>query len=174
MKKLILLLFVLSLFSGTSCNNDDDNSSQNPINQLPPETQTGANTFGFLVNGEPINVTNTSQQTAIYQGGILQIGGGIDNSETDISVSIILENPLSINTNYSLTNFPVHTAKFRKRMGIINCNYNYEDTYEGNITLTNIDTVNFIVSGTFEFSTLTDNCEDVSITNGRFDLQYIP
>ena len=69
------ILFILLLALLNSCCSDDDNS-QTPIDQLPPETQTGANTFGFLVNGEAINVTNTSQQTAIYQGGILQLGGG--------------------------------------------------------------------------------------------------
>jgi hypothetical protein len=170
MKKTFLLLFLICIFG---CDNNDDKTTK-PIDQLPPETQIGANTFGFLVNGKPINVTNTSQQTAIYQGGILQIGGGIDNSEMDISVSIILEAPLETNVNYSLSDFPVHTAKFRKRVGSINCNYNYEDTYVGNIILTNIDTINYIVSGTFEFSTVTENCENINITNGRFDLQYIP
>ncbi|TYC08776.1 hypothetical protein ES677_14145 [Bizionia gelidisalsuginis] len=59
MKKLLLLLTVTLTLS--CCNNDDDTTPTNPIDQLPPTTQTGANTFGFLVNGEPINVTNTSQ-----------------------------------------------------------------------------------------------------------------
>ncbi|SEA49048.1 DUF6252 family protein [Bizionia paragorgiae] len=172
MKNLLLAFAMLLIVS--NCNKNDDDQPTNPIDQLPPATQTGANTFGFLANGEPINVTNTSQQVAIYQGGILQIGGGIDNTERDISVSIIMEDPININTSYDLTNFPVHAAKFRKRQGTINCNYAYEDTYQGSMTLTNIDTTNFIVSGTFEFSTVTDDCENINITNGRFDLQYIP
>lgn len=171
MRTIILLLSTLFIF--VSCDKDND-KPQNPIDQLPSATQTGANTFGCLINGEPFVVSNTSQQTAIYQGGILQIGGGIDSADKDISVSIILENPLNINTNYLLANFPIHSAKFRKREGAINCNYNYEDTYQGKIILTNIDTVNYIVSGTFEFSTFNENCQDIKITDGRFDLQYIP
>lgn len=172
MKKLILL-FTIS-FTLSCCNNDDDNNSQNPIDQLPPETQTGANTFGFLVNGEPINVTNTTQQTAIYQGGILQFGGGIDNSEIDIGVVIILENPIAVNIDYDLTNHPTYSARFSLREGELNCYYSFEETYEGSVTFTKIDTENFIISGRFEFSTITDNCENINITNGRFDLQYIP
>lgn len=57
MKKLILLLtIILTLFS---CNKDD-NKSQNPIDQLPPATQTGANTAGCLVNGEAFLPKGTS------------------------------------------------------------------------------------------------------------------
>lgn len=71
--KILKLMLTITLL--VSCGSDDDDNSQNPVDQLPPETQTGENTFGFLVNDEPINVTNTSQQTAIYQGGLLQLGG---------------------------------------------------------------------------------------------------
>ena len=53
MKKILLSLFVLSLLSTTSCNNDDDNNPTDPIGQLPPATQTGENTFGALLDGEP-------------------------------------------------------------------------------------------------------------------------
>jgi hypothetical protein len=56
----------------------------------------------------------------------------------------------------------------------LGCQYEFEDTYQGAIIFTKIDTVNFIISGTFEFSTVTENCENINITNGRFDLKYIP
>nr|WP_315252868.1 hypothetical protein [uncultured Flavobacterium sp.] len=48
MKKLLLLLVTLSL----SCCSKDDNKPTNPIDQLPPATQTGANTAGCLVDGK--------------------------------------------------------------------------------------------------------------------------
>tara|TARA_R110001583_G_scaffold185065_1_gene344966 strand:- start:405 stop:767 length:363 start_codon:yes stop_codon:yes gene_type:complete len=44
MKHLLLLFTALIILNG--CSNDDDNAS------LPPETQTGANTVGCLVNGK--------------------------------------------------------------------------------------------------------------------------
>lgn len=40
------------------------NKPVNPIDQLPPETQTGANTFGCLVDGE------------IFKPGGAQLSGG--------------------------------------------------------------------------------------------------
>ena len=49
MKKLLLLLTItLSL----SCCNNDDDQPVNPMDQLPPETQTGEQTFGCMINGE--------------------------------------------------------------------------------------------------------------------------
>ncbi|PCI33745.1 MAG: hypothetical protein COB60_07120 [Flavobacteriaceae bacterium] len=49
MKNLMLLIvFTISL---SCCKNDDDTPS-NPIDQLPPATQTGENTFGCLLDGE--------------------------------------------------------------------------------------------------------------------------
>jgi hypothetical protein len=35
-----------------------------------------------------------------------------------------------------------------------------------------IDRTNYILSGTFEFSAVTENCDTVKITDGRFDVHY--
>ncbi|HRZ31585.1 MAG TPA: DUF6252 family protein [Flavobacterium sp.] len=169
MKRVLLLL--LTTFTLSCCNNDDDNP-QNPLDQLPPATQTGANTFGCLINGKPFVVSNTSNQTAIYQGGVLQIGGGIDNSIMDKRISINISAPINLNTPYDLTLFPNNLAIFVNNGE--GCYYDYDHTTSGTLTITKFDQTNFIISGTFEFSTITDNCEAVTITNGRFDLQYIP
>ena len=48
MKKLI---YILSFITLTACSNDD-NTTKNPTFSLPPETQTGANTFGVTINGK--------------------------------------------------------------------------------------------------------------------------
>jgi len=57
-----------------SCKKND------PVSALPPETQTGANTFGCLVNGQPWTPQGndgTSNYTVSYDtfpnGGILEI-----------------------------------------------------------------------------------------------------
>ena len=63
MKKLILLL--LTTFTLSCCNKDDD-KPQNPVDQLPPATQTGAGTFGCLVNGVPF-VDNSGFFNCFYQ-----------------------------------------------------------------------------------------------------------
>ncbi len=169
MKRVLLLL--LTTFTLSCCNNDDDNP-QNPLDQLPPATQTGANTFGCLINGKPFVVSNTSNQTAIYQGGVLQIGGGIDNSIMDKRISINISAPINLNTPYDLTLFPNNLAIFVNNGE--GCYYDYDHTTSGTLTITKFDQTNFIISGTFNFSTQTNECENINITNGRFDLQYIP
>ena len=169
MKRILLLLF--TTFTLSCCNNEDD-KPQNPIDQLPPATQTGANTFGCLINGEPFVVSNTSNQTAIYQGGVLQIGGGIDNSIMDKRISINISAPINLNTPYDLTLFPNNLAIFVNNGE--GCYYDYDHTTSGTLTITKFDQTNFIISGTFNFSTQTNECENINITNGRFDLQYIP
>jgi hypothetical protein len=45
---IIFIAFVL-MASGCKKNNNSNNS---PIDQLPPATQIGANTFGCLINGQ--------------------------------------------------------------------------------------------------------------------------
>ncbi|MBC3756896.1 hypothetical protein H7U19_00675 [Hyunsoonleella sp. SJ7] len=156
---LLLSLFVLS----TACCNKDDDNSTDPIDQLPPATQTGENTFGYLVNGTPISITNTREQVAIYQQGQLQFGGG--------GVNINIVDPLEINTQYELIGRARYQVDPNPQLG---CSYQFEDTLAGVLVFSKIDRVNYIISGTFEFSTVTDNCETINITNGRFDMKYIP
>ncbi|WP_439129017.1 hypothetical protein [Polaribacter sp.] len=170
-KKITSLLFLLitTLFLN-SCDlfNDDDTP------ELPPITQNGANTFGFKVNGEIVIVTNTSNLTAIYHGGILQLGGGERNDNKEIRIQIILKNNLEEGKNYPFTNSSFYQAEFIDFENLNNCDYNYEDTYEGSITFSKIDKINYIISGTFNLSTKKPDCEDIKITEGRFDLKYIP
>ena len=59
MKNLFLITSFVLLIS--SCKKS---KPSNPIDQLPPETQTGANTFGCLVNGE------------VFKPGGAQLSGG--------------------------------------------------------------------------------------------------
>tara|TARA_R110001592_G_scaffold236238_1_gene494495 strand:- start:3313 stop:3846 length:534 start_codon:yes stop_codon:yes gene_type:complete len=165
----ILIISLALLFQNCELFGDD-----NDIPQFPEATQTGKGTFGFKLNGEIINVTNTSDQVAIYQSGILQLAAGVTNKTYKNEIQIILEDPLQINKKYSLDNFPKYVSKYIDYNNIINCDYEYSDTYEGTIIFSKIDKENYIISGTFEFSTKKDGCEDIKITQGVFDLKYIP
>lgn len=156
-----LIVFSLMLMAVTNCKNDDDNLT--PLEQLPPITQTGKNTFGCLVNGEPLSITNSNNQVAIYQQGQLQFGGG--------GISMIINEPFSISNEIDLIGKARYIINPNPQLG---CHYEFEDAYEGFVTFSKIDKTNYIISGIFEFSTVTDNCKDIKITNGRFDMQYIP
>ncbi|WP_339882476.1 hypothetical protein [Polaribacter vadi] len=155
-----ILIFFTAIFL-QSCELFGDDNDDAP--KLPEATQTGENTFAFKVNGKVINVTNTSKQTAIYQNEFIQFGAG--------GVYIIIENPLEINKNYLLKGKSSYYVDPNPELG---CHYEFEDSYEGHVVFTKIDRTNYIVSGTFEFSTKTDNCDDIRITQGVFDMRYIP
>jgi hypothetical protein len=175
MKKIFLLL--LTTFTLSSCSNEDDKPT-NPIDQLPPETQIGANTFGCLINGIPFVVTNTSQQVAIYQEGVLLIGGQkiTNNNLTQVNMVISessIGSLLSENASYILNSNTIPKGEYYTESE--NCFYFTSTNYVGTLSITKLDLTNFIVSGVFEFRAVSDNCEGIlNITNGRFDLQYIP
>jgi hypothetical protein len=172
-----LLLILLMSFTLCCCDKDD-NKPTNPVSQLPPETQVGANTFGCLINGKPFVVLNTSQQTAIYQDGGLLIGGqkNINNNLTQVSMFISEANIGEIiaeNNSYVLNSNSVPKGEYYIENQ--NCFYFTSSNYTGSLMITKIDNINFIISGKFEFKSISDNCADIiNITNGRFDLQYIP
>ena len=174
--KIFKLILTITLL--ISCGSNDDNNSQNPIDQLPPETQTGANTFGCLINGEPFIVSNTSNQSAIYQGGGLLIGAKKNDNNFLEQVSMFISETnvgetIQANTSYILNTSTVPKGEYYNEDQ--NCFYFTSSTLNGLLKITHLDTENFIVSGTFEFQAKSDSCEEViNITNGRFDLQYIP
>ncbi len=166
------LLVACLLLTAMQCCKTDPKPT-NPIDQLPPATQTGENTFGCLVNGEAFVVTNTSKMNAVYQGGILFFGGGkIDQLE--YGITIVLNDPLQATLDYSLTNLLGKGGEYVSKKGNDICYYSFDNTFSGKVNFSNIDRTNFIISGTFEFSTATTDCDTVHITDGRFDMQYIP
>jgi hypothetical protein len=62
-----LLLFFLTTLALISCDKDDD-APTNPVDRLPPATQTGANTFGCLLDGETfIPSGGTNPLDCVYQ-----------------------------------------------------------------------------------------------------------
>lgn len=108
---------------------------QDPIDQLPPATQTGANTFGCLVNGEPFVVINTSLLSAIYQNNILVLSGSTHNGDKSISFNVYdgviqgdtynLTDLDKVNSGYSdFINYPTSY-----------CQYLSEDIIEGYLTI---------------------------------------
>lgn len=175
MKKTFYYLFlILPLWLLGSCEDDDDNTPTNPIDQLPPATQTGANTFGCLVNGELFVVKNTSLLTAIYQGNILQLGAYYKTDNQDKGIIIWLDTEIETGTTYVLNENISNIAYFKDF--ISGCtDYQTFTPNSGTITINSFNQNQFIISGTFEFEVSSPNCqENINITNGRFDLQYIP
>lgn len=176
MKKLILL-FTISL-TLSCCNNDDNNNTQNPIDQLPPETQTGENTFGCLLDDEAfIPSGGTNPLDAVYQfvngGYYFSVQGNRRNSENNLlTISIgVLNIELTQGSTYQLIENEDGNATGNFLYSTLS-NYTSANN-SGELTITKLDTENQIVSGTFWFDVLHPLTGEIAeIREGRFDMQY--
>ena len=174
MKKLLLLL--LSTFALSCCNNDDDKPIAE-INKLPPATQTGANTFGCLLDGKaflPGNGQNTLD--CVYQFVndeyyfALQGNNEINNFSVLIGLSTNAKH-IEQNNTYALNgNIPFNAYGTYALNGMFSTTDGA--TYTGELTITKLDEINHIVSGTFWFDIEDFQDNSHQIREGRFDMQY--
>ena len=174
MKKLLLIL--LTTFTLSCCNKDDDTPII-PIEQLPPATQTGANTVGCLLDGKaflPGNFNNSTNCFYQFVNGEYYFALALRKSD-DQNILIGID----IGTNakqifqgetYNLLEFTTNNASAAYIYGTFENFTN--DVYTGELTITKLDPVNQIVSGTFWFDVEDTNGIIHQIREGRFDMQY--
>ena len=155
------------------------NDAPDPAATLPPATQTGANTFGCLVNGQawtPRGNNGRSNYTVDYDPGL---NGGLFSLKTyrypDESANF---QDITMGVN---SNFRVGTYSFRSSQRTLaafndiktNCLWISTDTAttyrRGTLTITRLDAQAGIVSGTFAFTLYKPGCDSVRATQGRFD-----
>lgn len=185
---LILSVFVLS---STSCKNDDDDDTPaNPIGQLPPATQTGANTIGCLVDGEALlpkgNPLAGPVKSAFYQliDGECFFGLSLNNRRGEVKKSIrigVLRVKLSENQMFILDNnfgddgdysggggeYGISTSVLEGAIGYVTTSI-----VTGELTITHLDESKQIISGTFWFDAINNDGEIIEIREGRFDMPY--
>ncbi len=170
----ITLSLLLALTACEGCK-EDVPKPKTELEKLPLATQEGKNTFGCLVNGKAWVAPTSTDAIAVYQFGSLQISGNFFKPLRFIELAFTENGTLLVTKEYSLINFPASYAKsFIDKGSNSFCEYMPENTYKGQMTLTAIDRVKYIVSGNFEFSTAITGCDTLKITNGRFDIRYIP
>jgi hypothetical protein len=183
MKNLILAALLPLLCGLWACRKDDTPFQPTDYTVLPPATQTGANTFGCLVNGEvwvprvPL-FTIESAISALVGEKINRGGGGIsmrlkeENRNEYLEISFT-ESLFQHRTYRTISD--TSTFRFLPRLRINNFYYihSWSDT-TNYFEITKIDTLHNILSGQFNFRlTGQSNPSDViNITNGRFDLHY--
>ncbi|WP_162550060.1 hypothetical protein [Hymenobacter nivis] len=175
MKPLFLLL-PLALLLG--CKKD----TAALANQLPPATQTGAGTFGCLVNGQPWapngnsgvpNFVATYDPT--YLGGSLQIKTyRYTGPKQDVLQGMVFgASHVSKAGVFDIVLKGDNGANYIDNGPSAPCNYYGEPpalTYrQGTFTITRLDLQAGIVSGTFDFTLFQPGCDSVRITQGRFD-----
>lgn len=188
-RRLPLYLSLLVLTQCSKCKQDDP-APRDPASQLPPATQTGANTFGCLLNGQPwipsgtLNVPNFFVlYDPTYQNGNLDVRTyrvfGSANNNQYLSFGGDGVNKTGKYTVTASVYPPVpgsYTVFFSDNSKTGSCNfYNLlpsTTSVTGYFILTRLDKQQGIVSGTFEFTLAQLGCETIKITDGRFDYKF--
>ena len=170
----VLLLLLLTFFMHSSCNKDDNNCQG--IDCLPPATQTGAGTFGCLVNGVPY-VDNRGFFNCFYQlvDGEYYFGIGSTLDFGSIQQIAVLSYEKEINTGIEIELDDRNNGNFFSEVSF-NClcpNGVTGEQADGKIKFTKLDFDSNIVSAIFEF-TITDPSTGkvYEITEGRFDTYF--
>ena len=174
MKKLLLLL--LTTFALSCCNKDDDKPIAE-IDKLPPATQTGANTVGCLLDGKaflPGNFPNSTNCFYQFVDGNYYFALALrkrDSQNNLIGLDIgtnakqIFQNETLVLLEYLPDNA---SAAY-----IYGTFQNFTNNiHTGELTITKLDEINHIVSGTFWFDVQDSNGVVHQIREGRFDMQY--
>ncbi len=177
---LLVLLLCLSLGSCNWFSKKDE-----PRPDLPPETQTGANTFGCKINGQiwtpggrrgglPGTVPNVD---VIFDPGLC--GGNLDakifqSENGNQSFFSLFGCSLTEPETFNLDG-PNGSPDWRLSYidGSTSCSYSVGNSLysSGTITFTKVDFPNRIVSGRFECTFYVPNCDTLRITEGRFDFK---
>nr|WP_315258206.1 hypothetical protein [uncultured Flavobacterium sp.] len=171
------LLLLLTIAIALSCCDKDDDKPKNPIDQLPPATQTGANTFGCLLDGEVFKpgLTNNSLD-CVYQNINNEYYFSLQGNRRDTNNNLIR---LGCSTQ-NLQIIEGQTYQLKERIDgnangkyFFNLDFSYTTTTEvGELKITKLDFTNNIVSGTFWFDVKDSKGVIHQIREGRFDMQF--
>ena len=187
-----LAIFFLFLFIG--CTKD----TLNNINaQLPPETQTGANTFGVTINGKVyiprdptgFNVGPTSKGMIFWASpdGISWDELEIKDGASSVGFNMIIH--IQNLKNTGVGKYILHQSNFHNNIDSTPfsniyfkiwdpsiSNYAYYGSIEnqGELNITRYDLPNRIVSGNFKGKFIRYNNPNnfIEITDGRFDIKW--
>lgn len=176
MKKLLLLCLPLLLLM--SCKKE--------VTELPPATQTGANTFGAKVNGNfwipqgfgPAPASNLLEAIRLGPNFYIRARNFASSpNETEFEIFIKdLTGPgtYQLNTTMGARSTGASYGYYEKRNFTPISEWLTSATYSGSVTITLMDVTNNILSGTFQFT-----AEDVfgtgatiTVSEGRFDVRY--
>jgi hypothetical protein len=180
MKQIKLLLFIIACANiFAQCKKTKIETTE--LEKLPPATQTGANTFGCLVNGKAwvaqrndCSIFCPESFKIIYNssnGGNLSITGLNININEGIDQGILLGID---STNFKSTFIYNITSAQNMGFTYIN-NSTYTRSWDslvtctGSIKLTSYNLQTGIISGVFDFTLTKPNTTNIIVTDGRFD-----
>lgn len=163
-----------------------------PIDQLPPETQTGANTFGCLVNGEIFKPGGAQLSGGSLQCNYQDLGSGSNGGYYFVIAGRYQNNRIGGGNSIGISTdslrisegIKLHLANRSKgkASGIYSFYTNAYNSYQsfdtdgnlytGELYIKKLDSINQIVSGTFWFDAVSAGGQKAEIRNGRFDVHY--
>ena len=183
MRQFILSALILAGGLLTQCRHPDPNPVPRPEDQLPAATQTGAGTFGCLVNGQPWTPGGSSavpnfqvHYDRAYHGGNLAVTAfrrfdtngqrqviGFGGDQFAKTGTYMLDNSTTLQSP------GLYSADFADNTKPSPCDeYRFEPARrKGTLTITRLE--GGIVAGTFEFTLTKPGCDTIRVTNGRFD-----
>ena len=179
-RKLLLYAALATLTQCSKCKNDP--APADPAAALPPATQTGANTFGCLVNGQPYTpqgrVGLGSNFAVLYDptfnGGDLDIHTyRVDGKNWNTLISLNFA-PLNAVGTYSLA-LPggIGGASYVNKNDHSLCGEIITDASisyrRGTVTITRLDLRAGVIAGTFDLKFVRAGCDTIRLTQGRFD-----
>jgi hypothetical protein len=193
MKTKILSLILIII---ASCSKQDDPIKPDPYAKLPPETQTGANTFGCIINDQvfyPRDGTSYLFQPG-GRGFIFWGSPGTDRIWDEIEIRNLQDSKpcsrmiIHLQGLYQkkVGEYIWHPSNFQNNIDGLMQNYvfaqiydnasnswKYYSSYEnsGKLRITHYTDNNILVSGNFSGKLrLNNGIEEIEIKNGRFDL----
>ena len=197
-KKIILL--VTAIFWLLCACSKDNPAPEDPLAKLPPETQTGANTFGCVINGQVFyprdgvgTIFVSGAQGMVFWGS----GNGSNYTWNEIEIKnardgkpasrmiIHLQSLFQLGVGeyiWQPTNFQnsidglMQNYVFARIYDQNSGSWKYYGSYEnsGKINITRFDIPNRIISGNFGGKLrLYNSTEEIEILSGRFDFNWI-
>lgn len=177
----LLLRALCSIFAG--CKKDKTDTPLTELEKLPPITQTGANTFGCLVDGVAWLPNGSRPQYGgpnpdvyvdpTFQGGHFGITA---HQYKNFQSQVGFGSGQYTNGGVYDIGLPLQSISYTRFLNTLNtCEFSSFDpgTYRrGFFNISRYDLANGIFSGTFESTIKSQACGDtIRITNGRFDVK---
>lgn len=177
MKTILFLLIPLFLLSCKD-RNDDPEPPVTELSKLPPATQTGANKVGCLLDGKAFLPGNYNNSTnCFYQlvDGKYYFVMTFNHKDSNFNLSSLIigteAKQISQNQNYDLLEQIPGNTYAGYSFNALNPTTTTH-THTGKLTITKLDPVNQIVSGTFWYDILDHEGKLHQIRDGRFDFKY--
>ncbi|MGG7035640.1 MAG: hypothetical protein ACI7YS_10680 [Flavobacterium sp.] len=173
-----LLLILITSFTLSCCEKDNQSKPIAEIDKLPPATQIGANTVGCLLDGKafkPGSYNNSTNCFYQYVSGeyFFILGFGNEDAKFNLTALAIGTRKREINKGeiYDLLEYEDGNAYGRYSYNAVTPTATSHN-YTGKLTITKLDRVNGIVSGTFWFDVEDQEGVVHRIRDGRFDMHY--